>query len=181
MQAGTLVVVISRSHLVDFDALVQAAADGKIRVAIDVFPSEPVAPTTRFANDAKRHPVATPRRGRPGGRHPMGDMIVHDIDNILAGRRAFAAGRQSRKHQRILGAPPCAAHRLKDRRRIGDDMAGLELNNLSKAYDATQVLHDINLTIEDGEFVVFVGPSGCGKSTLLRMIAGLEEITGGEL
>jgi len=60
-------------------------------------------------------------------------------------------------------------------------MAGLELRNVSKRYDTTQVLHDINLTIEDGEFVVFVGPSGCGKSTLLRMIAGLEEITGGEL
>ncbi len=60
-------------------------------------------------------------------------------------------------------------------------MAGLELRNLAKRYDATHVLHDINLTIEDGEFVVFVGPSGCGKSTLLRMIAGLEEITGGEL
>ncbi|WP_299610999.1 ABC transporter ATP-binding protein [uncultured Tateyamaria sp.] len=60
-------------------------------------------------------------------------------------------------------------------------MAGLELKNLSKAYGQTEVLHDINLSIADGEFIVFVGPSGCGKSTLLRMIAGLEEITGGEL
>ena len=60
-------------------------------------------------------------------------------------------------------------------------MAGLELKNLSKTYGQTEVLHDINLSIADGEFIVFVGPSGCGKSTLLRMIAGLEEITGGEL
>ena len=60
-------------------------------------------------------------------------------------------------------------------------MAGLELKNLSKAYGQTEVLHDINLSIAEGEFIVFVGPSGCGKSTLLRMIAGLEEITGGEL
>ena len=60
-------------------------------------------------------------------------------------------------------------------------MAGLELNNLSKAYGQVEVLHEINLSIADGEFIVFVGPSGCGKSTLLRMIAGLEDITGGDL
>lgn len=60
-------------------------------------------------------------------------------------------------------------------------MAKVELNNLSKAYGDVEVLHDINLTIEDGEFIVFVGPSGCGKSTLLRMVAGLEKITGGDL
>ncbi|MDD9910269.1 MAG: ABC transporter ATP-binding protein [Ahrensia sp.] len=60
-------------------------------------------------------------------------------------------------------------------------MAGVELKNLSKSYGDVEVLHDINLSIADGEFVVFVGPSGCGKSTLLRMIAGLEEVTGGDL
>ena len=60
-------------------------------------------------------------------------------------------------------------------------MAGVELKNLSKAYGDVKVLHDINLSIADGEFIVFVGPSGCGKSTLLRMIAGLEEVTGGDL
>jgi multiple sugar transport system ATP-binding protein len=60
-------------------------------------------------------------------------------------------------------------------------MAGVELKNLSKAYGDVEVLHDINLSIANGEFIVFVGPSGCGKSTLLRMIAGLEDITGGDL
>lgn len=60
-------------------------------------------------------------------------------------------------------------------------MASLKLTNIEKAYGATKVLKDINLDIEQGEFVVFVGPSGCGKSTLLRMIAGLESITGGNL
>ncbi|GAB7129315.1 sn-glycerol-3-phosphate ABC transporter ATP-binding protein UgpC [Silvimonas sp. JCM 19000] len=60
-------------------------------------------------------------------------------------------------------------------------MAGLTLRNIQKRYDEVEVMRDINLDIEDGEFVVFVGPSGCGKSTLLRMIAGLEEITAGEL
>jgi multiple sugar transport system ATP-binding protein len=60
-------------------------------------------------------------------------------------------------------------------------MAHLSLRNLVKRYDKTQVLHSINLDVADGEFVVFVGPSGCGKSTTLRMIAGLEEITEGEI
>jgi ABC-type sugar transport system ATPase subunit len=58
-------------------------------------------------------------------------------------------------------------------------MAGLTLRNVRKSYGATQVMHGVDLDIEDGEFVVFVGPSGCGKSTLLRMIAGLEEINDG--
>jgi multiple sugar transport system ATP-binding protein len=60
-------------------------------------------------------------------------------------------------------------------------MANLALQNLKKSYGNTEVLHGINLDVEDGEFVVFVGPSGCGKSTTLRMIAGLEEITAGEI
>ena len=60
-------------------------------------------------------------------------------------------------------------------------MAGLTLNNLDKFYGKTQVLFNLSLTIEDGEFIVLVGPSGCGKSTLLRMIAGLEDINKGEI
>jgi lactose/L-arabinose transport system ATP-binding protein len=60
-------------------------------------------------------------------------------------------------------------------------MSGLKLTDLKKAYGAAQVIKGVNLDIASGEFIVFVGPSGCGKSTLLRMIAGLEEITGGEL
>ena len=58
-------------------------------------------------------------------------------------------------------------------------MAGLSLRNVRKSYGPVDVIHGVDLDITDGEFVVFVGPSGCGKSTLLRMIAGLEEITGG--
>ena len=60
-------------------------------------------------------------------------------------------------------------------------MAGLTLKNVAKTYGDVEVIEDINLNINDGEFVVFVGPSGCGKSTLLRMIAGLEEISGGTI
>ncbi len=60
-------------------------------------------------------------------------------------------------------------------------MADVTLKNVKKAYGALTTLHGIDLDIRSGEFVVFVGPSGCGKSTLLRSIAGLEEITSGEL
>ncbi|WMY09609.1 ABC transporter ATP-binding protein [Paraburkholderia phenoliruptrix] len=60
-------------------------------------------------------------------------------------------------------------------------MAGLTLRNVSKRYDDNEVMRDINLDIKDGDFVVFVGPSGCGKSTLMRMIAGLEDISSGDL
>ncbi|MFC0266737.1 ABC transporter ATP-binding protein [Kushneria aurantia] len=59
--------------------------------------------------------------------------------------------------------------------------AGLRLNRLHKSFKGDEVLHDINLDVEAGEFVVFVGPSGCGKSTLLRLIAGLEETTAGDI
>ena len=60
-------------------------------------------------------------------------------------------------------------------------MASVTLTNVSKTFGPVKVLSGINLTIDDGEFVVLVGPSGCGKSTLLRSIAGLEEVTGGEI
>ena len=60
-------------------------------------------------------------------------------------------------------------------------MATVELDNLVKDYGDVRAIQGVSLTIEDGEFCVFVGPSGCGKSTLLRMIAGLEEITSGEI
>jgi lactose/L-arabinose transport system ATP-binding protein len=60
-------------------------------------------------------------------------------------------------------------------------MSGVTLNQVVKRYGNVQVIHGIDLTIEDGEFCVFVGPSGCGKSTLLRMVAGLEETTEGSM
>ncbi len=60
-------------------------------------------------------------------------------------------------------------------------MSEVQLRNVKKAYGSTEILHGIDLDIEDGEFVVFVGPSGCGKSTLLRVVAGLEKITSGDL
>ncbi len=60
-------------------------------------------------------------------------------------------------------------------------MAAIEFRDVRKSYGSNQVVHGISLTVADGEFVVLVGPSGCGKSTLLRMVAGLEEISGGTI
>src|SRR6202795_5224397 len=60
-------------------------------------------------------------------------------------------------------------------------MASVAIRDVRKAFGATEVLHGLDISIADGQFVVLVGPSGCGKSTLLRMIAGLENITAGEI
>jgi multiple sugar transport system ATP-binding protein len=60
-------------------------------------------------------------------------------------------------------------------------MATVSIRNVRKRFGATEVLHGVSVEIEDGEFVILVGPSGCGKSTLLRMIAGLENISDGEI
>jgi lactose/L-arabinose transport system ATP-binding protein len=60
-------------------------------------------------------------------------------------------------------------------------MSGIRLTDVSKSFGAVKVIHGVDIDIKQGEFAVFVGPSGCGKSTLLRMIAGLEETTGGRI
>jgi multiple sugar transport system ATP-binding protein len=60
-------------------------------------------------------------------------------------------------------------------------MASVDIREVRKAFGSSSVIHGVDVSIRDGEFVVLVGPSGCGKSTLLRMIAGLENITGGEI
>ncbi len=61
-------------------------------------------------------------------------------------------------------------------------MSSVSFSNVGKVYpDGTRAVLDLNLEIADGEFMVLVGPSGCGKTTALRMVAGLEDISGGEL
>ena len=59
-------------------------------------------------------------------------------------------------------------------------MARVQLRDVHKSYGGNAVIHGVDVDVADGEFIVMVGPSGCGKSTLLRMVAGLEEITGGD-
>ena len=60
-------------------------------------------------------------------------------------------------------------------------MGSISLKKINKSFGSTEVLKNINLDIEDGEFLILIGPSGCGKSTLLNLIAGLEDLTSGEI
>ncbi|SDE37035.1 NAD(P)-dependent oxidoreductase [Limimaricola pyoseonensis] len=106
MRPGTLVVVISRSHLVDYDALVAAASERRIRLAIDVFPQEPLP-----RDDAIRsvpNVILSPHRAAAvqGGRHPIGEMIVHDVEGIVAGREGrMLQAADPASIDRILEAP----------------------------------------------------------------------------
>jgi len=83
---GALVILISRAHLVDFAALMDAAEAGRIKVAVDVYPEEPVAADAAFRQNPNA--IFSPHRAAavPGGRHPIGDMIVADIEAVLDGR-----------------------------------------------------------------------------------------------
>ena len=60
-------------------------------------------------------------------------------------------------------------------------MAQVQFQHIHKSYGPTRVLEDINIDVKDGEFLVLVGPSGCGKSTLLRSLAGLNDVTSGDI
>src|SRR5687767_10816503 len=64
---------------------------------------------------------------------------------------------------------------------VGAGMAEVVLRDVRKSFETIEIIKGANLSVHNGEFVVFVGPSGCGKSTLLRMIAGLETVTSGEI
>ena len=86
----------------------------------------------------------------------------------------------TRNHGRVLSPPACGSLRARARLQ-GARLATVSLRQVRKTYDALEVVHGVDLEVADEEFVVLVGPSGCGKSTLLRMIAGLEEISGGEI
>ena len=60
-------------------------------------------------------------------------------------------------------------------------MAKVTIRDVRKAFGSVEVIHGVNISVDDGEFIVLVGPSGCGKTTILRIIAGLESVTDGEI
>ena len=100
------------------------------------------------------------------------------------------AKKEEKKHRKVLEKEREKYHRevlIKERQRAGEpriapEGAFLSLVNVNKIYDNhVQAVYDFNLNVNENEFVVLVGPSGCGKSTTLRMIAGLEQITSGDL
>lgn len=107
LRPGALVVLISRAHCVDFDALIEATRSGRITAAIDVFPEEPVP----FGADLRQAPnvILSPHRAAavPGGRHLIGDMIVHDVAAILEGRPERRLKPADPEHLRsLIGAQP---------------------------------------------------------------------------
>src|SRR5262249_14083843 len=112
---------------------------------------------------------------------PQG-QAAHDVATVvlssgIAEGEAGAARRQTPLSGRI------SAYKLRGRttRFREKGMASVTLRGIEKFFGSVKVIHGVDIDIGDGEFVVLVGPSGCGKSTLLRMIAGLEEISAGEI
>ena len=100
----------------------------------------------------------------------------------VAGRRASGRARLTRDFSVSTGTVRFAASKAPNRREGRPGMAEIQLKEVWKRYpDGFEAVKDMNLEIGDGEFMILVGPSGCGKSTALRMIAGLEDITEGEL
>ena len=97
---------------------------------------------------------------------PLAPETITQDDAVATGRGAIAKGAGSR--------PGSAGVE-------GKIMASVEIRNIFKSFGPVEVIHGIDVEIADKELVVLVGPSGCGKSTLLRMIAGLEDITAGEI
>jgi ABC-type glutathione transport system ATPase component len=85
-----------------------------------------------------------------------------------------------RARHRLAASVAARPHAITSKGTAGT-MAPVEIRDVRKAFGSTHVIHGVTIDIQDGEFVILVGPSGCGKSTLLRMIAGLENITGGEI
>ena len=118
-------------------------------------------------------------QGHPGGNGGVPATIWHDLESAL--RRRCRDGADPDR------APAPAAALLRSRtsrgrhKGVSRSMAELKLKEVSKSFGSVEVVRHVNLSVDDGEFVVFVGPSGCGKSTLLRMIAGLEKVGGGEI
>src|SRR5581483_3642172 len=103
------------------------------------------------------------------------------ISAIRPRRCAATAASMSPITPRTRTASPRSWRKQSACRERGRPMSRVELRDVSKRFGQVEVLHNIDLDIAHGEFVVFVGPSGCGKSTLLRLICGLEPISGGQV
>ena len=109
---------------------------------------------------------------------PAKIVEAHHVPPTRHGNITRGGGKDADFGVALPGRPGLA---LRVRRKDVTRMATLDLADVRKSYGAVEVIHGIDLNIQDGEFVILVGPSGCGKSTLLRMIAGLEDINGGTI
>src|SRR4051794_21625820 len=96
--------------------------------------------------------------------------------------RSRFPSRSSRRSTARMRPTACSPRTARHSTSGGSRMADVVFNEVQKVYEnGFHAVHDLSLDIQDGEFLVLVGPSGCGKTTALRMVAGLEEISGGEL
>src|SRR6185436_20721202 len=120
-----------------------------------------------------RHHAGGGARPLPVGRR----LAVGAVDGHRLSVRA-AAGSDLLRVQALHGL---GHHRRGSQELKGSSMASVSFRDIRKSFGKIEVIHGIGFDIADGEFVVLVGPSGCGKSTLLRMLAGLEDISGGEI
>ena len=137
---------------------------------------------------------------RPDERRRDGTLLEaggHALERTGSpGRRRRLAGAPRLRHRTMAASRICASSALSwsSRRLAGGSahndknepetrtVAGLKLENVCKRYGAVQVIENqLSLDVAEGEFVVFLGPSGCGKTSLLRMVAGLEEVSGGRI
>src|SRR3954464_15891615 len=172
----------------------EGGADGRRDGRAGVPPGDPAAGDARRLH--RRHPRVhlglerLPVRQRADVHrrlaHGAGRVVVLPwrvaVHRSERGHRGGRGGRDDPDPHH--GADLPAPHRLRPhvRRGQGVDMADIVLDGVYKTYsDGYTAVKDLNLSIEDGEFMILVGPSGCGKSTALNMIAGLEDITAGEL
>jgi ABC-type nitrate/sulfonate/bicarbonate transport system ATPase subunit len=125
-------------------------------------------------------------------REPVGETLGDQRQRFRRGERRWRdstwwSGHHTNRHRRRSTGLPSWRRVMRCRYFAGagfcapSSMASVTIQSVKKSFGETAVLHGVDIDIADGSFTVLVGPSGCGKSTLLRMIAGLEEITSGEI
>ena len=156
------------------------AADPERQQAIDAAVAEVAPAPDRYTSQFLRLHKALDRR-RPAARVDRRRAAVAGTGHRGLSFLAHRPGRATADRPRPSALPGLAAGPHNVATWGAGVMANLELRGVVKRFGAVEVIHGVDLKIEDGEFTVFVGPSGCGKSTLLRMIAGLEEVSGGEV
>src|SRR5207253_207485 len=134
--------------------------------------------------DGRLRPAEQPLVARARDGHTR--LALRDLGAEAGLRQAAVGARRGGAHLRVAAGRDLLCFskvhgRRTDQRSSEELMALVSFSQIEKSFGATKVVHGISLDIADGEFMVLVGPSGCGKSTLLRMLAGLEEISGGTI